>query len=532
MSGFAGTGAMLRLALRRDRVLLPVWVAVFVLSAWSSAAATIDLYPDEASRRAAVAAVNDLPSLLAFYGRVWEPTLGALSMVKMTAMGTALLAVLAIVLVVRHTRGEEEAGRLELLGATVVGRRAPLAAALLLVTLAMAAIGSLTALSLMASGLPAAGSWAFGLGWMLTGLVFAAVAAVTAQVSATSRAATGAALVVLGAAYVVRAVGDVRGTAEATSAAGWFSPLGWMEQLRAFAGDRWWVLALMLAGAVVLAGAAFVLCDRRDLGAGLVPDRPGPARASARLSSPIGLAARLSRPLLVGWAVAYVLLGALLGSIAGDLGPFLSSPAMKDFIATLGGTGAIADAFLAMEFGFVAVFTAAFAVAVTLRLHSEEDSGHAELVLAGAVSRTRWLAAAVVVAVVGSVVLTVLAALATGAVTAARSGTWSDLWSVLGGMAVHLPAVWVLAGIVVLLVGLVPRAAPLAWAVLVGFLLLGELGPLLSLPGWALDLSPFSHVPRLPGAPMSWPPLLWLLLVAAGLLLAGWAGFRRRDVPA
>jgi ABC-2 type transport system permease protein len=205
---------------------------------------------------------------------------------------------------------------------------------------------------------------------------------------------------------------------------------------------------------------------------------------------------------------------------------------MKDFIATLGGTDAIADAFLAMEFGFVAVFTAAFAVAVTLRLHSEEDSGHAELVLAGAVSRTRWLAAAVVVAVVGSVVLTVVAALATGVVTVARSGSWSDLWSVLGGMTVPLPAVWVLAGIVVLLVGLVPRAAPLAWAVLVGFLLLGELGPLLSLPGWALDLSPFSHVPRLPGAPMSWPPLLWLLLVSAGLLLAGWAGFRRRDVPA
>src|SRR4051794_3965661 len=179
--GLEGTGALLHLAWRRDRVVVPAWSAVFVLMAASSAAATVGVYPTVASRVAAATSVNTTPSLVALYGRIYDPTsLGAVAMFKLAGLGAAFIAVFAAATVVRHTRAEEEAGRLELLGSAVVGRSAPLAAALLLATGASAGIGALTALGLMVAGLPARGSVVFGASWAATGLVFAAVAGVAA----------------------------------------------------------------------------------------------------------------------------------------------------------------------------------------------------------------------------------------------------------------------------------------------------------------------------------------------------------------
>jgi ABC-2 type transport system permease protein len=89
----------------------------------------------------------------------------------------------------------------------------------------------------------------------------------------------------------------------------------------------------------------------------------------------------------------------------------------------------------------------------------------------------------------------------------------------------------VIAAIVVLAFGIAPRAVVVGWVALVAFLLLGEFGPLFKLDQWVMDLSPYAHTPRLPGGPFSAVPLVWLGLLAAALITAGLAGFRRRDIP-
>jgi ABC-2 type transport system permease protein len=94
----------------------------------------------------------------------------------------------------------------------------------------------------------------------------------------------------------------------------------------------------------------------------------------------------------------------------------------------------------------------------------------------------------------------------------------------------RLPAAWVLTGLVVALFGLAPRLVLGAWAVLAGFLLLGEFGTLLRLDPRLIDLSPFTHVPKLPGGELTMTPLMWLTLVALVLTATGLAGFRRRDI--
>ncbi len=467
MTEFTGTGTLLRLALRRDRVLLTSITAGFVLTVLASATATVGLYPDLASRVQAASAVNDIPALVALYGRVWDPTsLGALVIMKLAAFGAALLAVVAIMLVIRHTRADEEHGRLELVSAGVLGRRAALSAALTLTVGTMIVIGTLTALGQIAAGLPASGSWFFGAAWAATGSAFAAIAAIAAQVTVTARAASAAALAVLGLAYTLRAVGDTAGDTIEPGALSWLSPIGWGQQVRPYAGDRWWVLALPVLFAMLAAAAAYALAARRDLGAGLIPDRPGPRAAGPGLLSAGGLAWRLHRGTLLAWAVAYVVLGLAFGNIAASVGSMLESPQAQDFIRTLGGTDALADAFLATELSFIAIITAAYGISTIQRLRAEEEAGHAELLLATATSRTRWAAGHLTVAALGTSILMLLAGASAGTARALQTGDPAGILEITAAAVVYLPAIWVLVALVTLLDGVVPRLTRLGWGAL------------------------------------------------------------------
>lgn len=529
MSTLTGTGPLVRLALRRDRVVLPVWIAVFALVAAFAAAATASLYPDAATRVEAAAAINAAPSLVALYGPLHDPTsLGALALWKLGGFGAVLVAVLAVLTVVRHTRGDESAGRRELVGSTAVGRGAALAAALAVGWGASVTLGAATALGLAAAGLPVAGSVAFGAAWAGAGVVFAAVGGVAAQLARSARAARGLAILVLGAAFVLRAAGDVTGPGWLT----WLSPIGWAQETRPYAGERWWVPALSVAAALALAVVAHLLDARRDLGAGLLADRPGPGAAAAGLRSPLALAARLHRGVLAAWTVGFLLIGALLGSVASAADELLAGPRMREVLRALGGEQRLTDAFLAAEFGVLAVLASAFVVQAALRLHAEERARRVDLVLSAPVGRVRLAAGHVAAAAGGAVVLLVAAGAGAGLGHGLQTGAvGAELPRLVGAALGQLPAVWVVGGLTVALIGLAPRAAAAAWPALVAFLLIGELGPLLRLPSWVLDLSPFTHLPRWPG-PVQDPvtPLLWTTVVAAALTAAGLAGWRRRDL--
>jgi ABC-2 type transport system permease protein len=136
-----------------------------------------------------------------------------------------------------------------------------------------------------------------------------------------------------------------------------------------------------------------------------------------------------------------------------------------------------------------------------------------------------------VIAMAGTVVVVGATGLGTGVAHAINSNDAGRLPELLGSSLAFVPAVWVLVGAAVGLFGLVPRAAPAAWGLLGASFLVGLLGPLLSLPDWVMDLSPFTHVPLVPAADLTVTPLIVLTAVAAALVAVGLAGFRRRDVP-
>lgn len=506
------------------------WIACFVMAAAVSAKGTVGLYPTVESRIQAANLINDAQAIVALYGRIYDPTsLGSVAMIKMGGLGSIFVALLSIAIVNRHTRGDEEAGRLELIGATATGRLAPVMAALVAAVVANVALGAATAVSLVAVGLPGDGSIVFGLAWASVGIAFAAIAAVVAQVTTSARATTALSGGILAAVYVVRAIGDV------ASAAGprwlvWFSPIGWGQQFRPYAGNRWWVLIITTSFAIVTSAVALALAARRDLGTGMLPTRPGPASASRSFSSPFALAWRLNRTALFGWLISFALVGALIGNLATTVANFINNPNAMEFFLKLGGKKALVDAYFVVELSFAGLIAAAFAIQIIARLRTEESELRAEPILAGAVGRIRWAMGNIAIALAGTTVLMLVAGASAGLMYGIQDHDLADIWRIVGASLVQLPAVWVMAGVAIAAFGLIPRLTSAGWGVLVGFILLSELGPLLNLRQWVMNISPFTHVPKLPGGSFSVVSIVALATAAAVLTAAGLVGLRRRDI--
>ncbi len=523
----AGTSALVRLGLRRDRWLLPLWILGFAVMAGSTASAAANLYPGTASRIEAAKTINGTASLVALFGRVYDPTsLGALSLVKYTAFMAAVFAVLMVVVTIRHTRADEESGRLELLSGGRLGRDAPLAAALVISFGASLVLGLLTAAALVAGGLPAAGSLAFGLGWAVTGIAFSAVSGVTAQLTASGRAAIGLGTVVIAITYALRAVGDL--AEPGPSVLSWLSPIGWNQQVRAFAGDRWWVLVLPLAMCVALVPVAFWLRAHRDLGAGLRQERPGPGRGS--LAGVWDLAVRLQDRSLMAWAVAFALFGVAIGSLAGNAADLLTSPNAQDLIRKLGRAQGLNDAFLAAEIAIMGVLAAAYGLAAANQLRSEETAGHTEALLGTATTRTRWATSHYAAALSGVTLLMLLAGLSIGAGAALALHDATQIGRITLAALAQAPAAWVVTSVLLAVFGWAPRLTAAVWGLLFAFIALGEFGPLWNAPQWLMGLSPFQHSPLLPVGSSAITSLVALTTTAAVLAAVGYLGWRRRDL--
>ncbi len=528
-----GTWQLIRLILRRDRVLLPLWILPLALIPALYVSSFDALFPTDADRLAYARVSAGNAGFVALYGPLHGTSLGELVAWR-GGFIPVLVALFSVLTVIRHTRTDEEAGRTELVGAAAVSRHAGLFAALIVAFGANAVLALIQAPVMIAQGLPVTGSVLMALVFALAGWMFAAVAAVSAQLAGAARSARSIALVVLAVAYVLRLAGDVSAIGDgATGWLSWLSPIGWVQHMFPYGADVWWPVILAVVLSAVLVGAAVVLAARRDIGAGIVPTRPGPAVAAPGLRSPLALAWRLHRGILAGWLTAFALLGLVFGAVARSIADLVAdSPELADVFARLGGASGAVDSYLAGVTGILGLIAAAYAVQAMLRARDEESTGSAELVLTTGTSRLRWLGSHLVFAFLGPALALAVSGAIAGLVHGLASGDVpGQVAAVLGGALAQVPAVWVLAAVAVGLCGLLPRFAQLAWGAVAACLLVLLAGAALRLSQWVLDLSPFTHVPHLPGGHATVTPFVVLTLIAVAVSAAGMAGFRRRDVP-
>ncbi|MET0419744.1 MAG: ABC transporter permease [Actinoplanes sp.] len=522
-----GTGKLIRLILRRDRVILPLWVLLLAVIPAGYVASFEGLFPTDQERISYATVSADNAGFVALYGLLHGDSLAELVAWRAGFL-PVLVGLCALLTVIRHTRADEEAGRTELLGASAIGRYAPLAAALITTAAAGALLGLLLAAAMIAQGLPAAGSFAFGASFTVSCWSFAAIGAIAAQLTSSARTARSIAAVALGAAYVLRVGGDISALGNGTlSWLSWLSPIGWATQIFPYGDVSWWPAALAALFSAAAAVVAVVLLRRRDVGSGLLPARLGRPAAPPGLRTPVALAWRLHRGLLIGWTIGFALLGLIFGGVGSSvLDIAQDNEGLSEIFGRLGGATDLVDSYFAGTAGIVGIIAACYAVQATLRLRDEEQSGHAEAMLSTSVSRYAWAGSHLLFSLLGPAV----ALLAEGLV-AGLAYPQGSLGAMVAGTLVQLPAVWVVAAVAVLLFGFLPRFAAAAWGAPVVGLLVLLVGGTLQLDQWVLDVSPFTHVPRLPGGEVTAQPLVVLTVVALGLGVAGLAGLHRRNVP-
>ncbi|MGY2059744.1 ABC transporter permease [Nocardia gipuzkoensis] len=521
----SGAGTLLRFALRRERFSLPCWLL---------GAAALLAFQSVGSQR-----FYDTPQKLAQLRETMSASAAAVAMGGPTHLLTTIggeivfeiLAYLAVVvalmnmfLVGRHTRSDEETGRAELLRSARVGRRAPTFAALALAGLADIAVVLVLFAAAVGTGLPTSGSLLLGVVTGGVGVTFAAVTAVAAQVFENPRSVYGAVGLALAAAYVARAIGDV-----GSGAASWTSPIGWAQRSYPYVGDRWWTVLLFAAATLALTASAFALLDRRDFGAGLLPYGTGRATASWALGSPLGLAWRLQRGSLAGWAVGVFALGAAYGSFADSIADYLAdNPEIAAYLP--GGAADAVNSYLSLTVSIVALLTAAFGIASVLRARGEETAGRAEPLLGAAVSRHRWLASHLAIAVGGGAFVLAIGGFGIGLTYGLTISDFGQALRMSGVALVYLPAVWSVLAVAVLGLGWAPRASvAMAWAVFAYCAVAALFAAGFDLPDWFDDASPFTHIPKAPLRTVTAAPILSLTAIAVTGLMAGFAGFRRRD---
>ncbi|WP_165962881.1 ABC transporter permease [Occultella glacieicola] len=534
-STLTGTWRLVRFIVRRDRVRIVVWAASVVAFYAYFTFALDTVFADPVARQGR-AAVMETPAGIVMGGPGYgldDYTTGVAIANEGIVWMVLALAVMSILHVVRHTRAEEESGRSELVRAAGVGRHAPATAAVITLVAMQALIAVVGALAMVGVGseLDVVDSFGVTIGSGLSALVFGAVAVVFCQVMEHGRGAMGASLAVLGLAFVVRAVGDMRELGGSTLS--WFSPFAWAQQMRSFVDLRWWPALLSVAATAMLLWLGSVLASRRDFGGGMVASRPGRAGARSSLRHPFVLAWQQQRGALMwsslGLGLMWFATGTLMPEIGTMIGDIVAdNPAAEQIFGP--GSSALSVTFLGVMILFSALCCAAYAIVMGGRPNGEERAGRAELALSLPVSRPRWLGSQLLAAGLGTVVLLGVSTYGMwlGAVTVGWTDqTFADYTVVIVN---YLPAVLVYLGLTSALFAWFPRFTGVTWALLAYTFVVGMFGGLFELPDWALRLSPFDWVPGPFLDDVAVGDLIVLWAVAVALPVLAFVGFRRRDV--
>ncbi|MCC2336316.1 ABC transporter permease [Cellulomonas wangsupingiae] len=521
----AGTGRLLRLALRTDRWTTGIWAVAVAGMTQVSVVALAELYapPGEREARAALIASPAATALAGPGFGLDDYTLGAMTANELALWLMLPVGIMGVLAVSRHLRAPEEDGRLEIVRSQPVGRAAPVVAGLLAAATGVLVVGALLLVALLTTDLDPGGSVLMVASVVVVALVLASATAVAAQLTTHARTSSAIGMALLGLAFVLRAVGDVQGP-RSTSVWTWLSPFGWSQATAPYTLDRWWPLAVGVAAVAVNVGVAAVLVRRRDLGTGLLPERLGPARG--RVGGLVGLTWRRQRTSVLAWGAGVVGTGALIGLLASAVVDFVAEG--SELAVILGDVDDAVAAAFGLYVVFIAVVAAAYVGTAVGAARAEERSGRAAGLLALPVSRVRWLGAQVGLAAVAATVMLLLAGVVMGAGAASTLDDASQVGRLLGAAAVTVPGVLLVLGVATALLGLLPRATGAVWLYVAYVGTVGLFGELL--PDGVDALSPFTHLPALPAAPMDWPPVLGVTAVAALLVVAGLAGVRRRDV--
>ncbi|MCL2088711.1 MAG: hypothetical protein FWH14_04430 [Oscillospiraceae bacterium] len=554
---FENSMLLTRFILRRERIIGSIWILSLVF-------VVVGLVP---GMRSAISGESleslmpmlELPAMVFMIGPAYAAlyeTFGPLYTNFMMLFTALTVGLMNIFLIVRHTRADEEKGRYEVVRSLPIGRLANLNAAMIAAVIINAVMSVLIAIGMFVLGdesMSFVGSMLWGVSLGAIGLVFAAVAALFCQLSSSSRGAMGYSFAALGIFYIIRVPGDIDSAMEILSL---ISPLGLVMRTEAYMSNHWWPVAVMLCVAAVITAIAYRLNFSRDIDRGLIPARQG--RSEGRIKTSFGLTLRLLKTSLIVWIAGMVMLAASYGTIFGGIDDFIAhndmyqqlilGPAGVEFAegmspeqtvefmrAAVSSAGyTITELFSSMIINMMSMLTAVPLLMFILKLKHEERDIRSELLLATPVRRKKYLAGFVGISFAASVILQLSLIFGLYSMGGYVLQDWSELSLsfLMRANLAYLPALWVMIGLAVLIIGLVPRAAGAVWGYFAFSFMVIFFGRLDLFPSWLANLTPMGFVPQLPMDQIKWPVMLILTAIAALLTTAGFLFYSKRDVNA
>ena len=517
--------------LRRDRIFLPVWLGAVIAFSVFFVPTIAELLGTE-EEMTALAEMMTNPAMVAMCGILYgdTPSVGIIFTQLMIVWSAVLVAVMNILIVIRHTRTDEDEGRQEVVRSLPVGRGAHLVAVAVLmvgINLALAIVAGLIMPAFGVESIDLAGSLVYAAALGGCGLFFAGLTMAAGQLLHSARSVTGAMMAVMGGFYMLRAYGDV-----GSEPAAWMSPFGLIQRAYPFYTNQWGPVVILVGIGLGLMVAALALNRLRDLGQGLLPVRAGRhAHASKLLGGEWGLAWRLNRGTIIGWGVGFAVIGAMYASALDGMEEFVLSNPIYQAMMGIGATTTDIMAPVVTTFLLINALLGAIPVLMVANaLNSEESKGRMDYVISKKVSRTRVFAGYAVLVMITAVAMQLLTAL----------GFWPVAdWALEDPLPASLifkvafnfgPALVFLGGLVLFLVGWAKKFTWIGWGYVVASFLLVMLGGILNLPRWVSRLTPYGLLPRWPMEEFSWLPWLGLMVAGIGLSVLGAVGYRRRDI--
>lgn len=535
----AGLKALIGLVLRRDRVKLPLVISLFVLSLISMVPLLDDVYGDEASINSLFSSLGANPAMLFMTGPIDEPTFGALVTIETLLWWGLAMAFINTMLVVRHTRHNEEIGAQELILSGQAHRSTSLVAAMVvaLAVNGLVAVGLGFGMQLPGATWSADQSWLFGLAIGAFGLAWAGIAAIVVQLVESGRSANGILASLIGASFIVRGLGDFLGSVDSSGLhqPAWISslsPFGWLQATRPLTESEWWPLIIPVGFWLVALGGALVLLSKRDVGAGLLPSRKGRARATRFLASPLGLTWKLQKNIFIGWLIAVLVMVATIGALVPQMGQvFESSDSMRQMIEAIGGVGELVPAFMSAMIAISALMVFAYALQGLGRLRSEESSGHLEQLLATKFSRVKWLSLHVGMVIFGSLLLLTIVGGGLALFINGLSDTTVSVGEYMVSGLSYAPVMLFFVALYLLLFGVLPRLAGLVTWLYFGFVaFLSWLGPMLGLKEWVMKLSVMEHLASPPVESIDMQSAMIVTALSVALSIVGILAWRQRNL--
>ncbi|WP_085523749.1 ABC transporter permease [Tuberibacillus sp. Marseille-P3662] len=456
-------------------------------------------------------------------------TIGAMYAQEMLLFCGLFAMILAVLHVVSHTRKEEDLGLTELVRAFQIGRQANALAAIIetvLVSILLALFVGGVMMSFGADTISVEGSFLFGASVGIAGIIGAGIALVMAQIMPTSSGATGSALGIVGLLYIVRAGTDVSNVDLSM-----INPLGWTYLTYPFTENNWIPLIFALIFSVIVVTIAFALEGSRDMGAGYLPEREGRESAKKSLLSVRGLFIKINKGVMIGWLIAFVIMGAAYGSIYGDMQTFLESNEMMKQMFTHSGVS-IEESFTGTIMMVMISLVSILPIALVNKLFSEESRLHLSQLYATKVTRSQFYWTSISLAIFAGLVGILLAAggLGSTAITAMGDSRAMDIFDFLAAGYNFLPSVLFFTGLAALALGWAPKLGKVVYAYLGYSFVLNYFGGILDLPEWFSKTAIQSWIPQMPMEAFDASIFITVTVISIALMVIGYLGYSRRDM--